>query len=332
VRALIATVVVVLLCSLGALPQGKLVITDQAGRSVEIETPVERVVSLYGVATMYLYALGVQDRLVLGTYVGLRPETPPWEALSAVDPDLPEKYSRAKPSLEEILAREPDLVLASATIDRETADGLSAFGVPVVLLHAEDVQGIKEATEILGKVFGTEERVARLIAYLEESVERIRGLMAEKGLEAPRVLFVGTRPLRVASGDMYQTELIRLAGGIPVAEELRGYWQNVDIEQVLLWDPEVIFIAPYGKVFPEDLFADPVWRAVRAVREGRVYKMPRVFAPWDVPTPESFLGLLWMAAKLHPELGIDVVAEARAFYRDFYGYELSEATLSVIAG
>ena len=330
-RALLA-VAVALLFGLGAFPQGKLVVTDQAGNHVEIETPVKRVVSLYGVATMYFYALGVQDRLVLGTYAGLRPGSPSWEALGTIDPDLPHKYSRQKLSLEEVLAHHPDLVLAGPTLHRQDAELLAKFGVPVVLLHAEGVKEVEEATALLGEVFGVQERAARLIAYFRDNVQRVRELLGDPQREAPRVLFVGTHPLRVASGQMYQTELISLAGGRSVSEDLQYRWPNVDIEKVLLWDPEVIFIAPYGKVTPEDLLNDPLWHGISAVRSRRVHKMPRVFAPWDIPTPESFLGLLWMAAKLHPDIGIDVVAEAKAFYREFYGYELPDGLVTVIEG
>lgn len=320
------------LVPLGGISQGTLTLVDQAGREVAVSLPVERVVSLYGVATFYLYALGVQDRLVLGPYVGLKPGTPSWEALATVDPDLGSKYVRRKPSLEEIIARKPDLVLASAVKDPEIAKGLEGLGIPTILLRAETVPGVQEATSLLGRVFGAEERADRLLGYFRGKVQRISELIAAKGLRKPRVLFVGTRPLRVASGEMYQTELIRLAGGIPVTEKLRGYWQDVDVEQVLLWDPEVILIAPYGKVTPEELIEDPVWQGVAAVRAGRVYKMPRVFAPWDIPTPESFLGLLWMAARIHPELKLDVAREAVVFYREFYGYELPQGFLAVISG
>lgn len=329
-KALAFFLVLSILFPQAAVPKGDVRVVDQAGREVAVSLPVERVVSLHGVATLYLYALGVHDKLVLGTYVGLRPGSPSWEALLAVDPGLGEKYSRGKPSLEEVLARRPDLVLASAARDLEEAEGLSAFGIPVLLLRAEDVPGVEEATALLGRALGAEERAARLLAYFRDNVARISGLIARAGLPSPRVLFVGTRPLRVASGEMYQTELIRLAGGAPVTEGLRGYWQDVDIEQVLLWDPEVILIAPYGGVMPGDLLGDPIWQGISAVRGGRVYKMPRVFAPWDVPTPESFLGLLWMAARMHPELAIDVVAEAREFYREFYGYELPGELLEAI--
>ncbi len=307
-------------------------VVDQADRTVVVPRPLERVVSLYGVATMYLYALGQQGKLVLGTYVGLKPDSPSWEAFLSLDPALPQKYSRHKPSLEEILAREPDLVVANSAIDREEAAGLEGFGVPVLLLYAEDVAGVKEAISLLGEAFGVPERAGRLRAYFEERVEAIAGLVAERGLARPRTLFVGSRPLRVASGEMYQSAMIELAGGTSVTAGLPGYWQDVNVEQVLLWDPEVIFIAPYGKVYPQDLMGDPVWGAVSAVRGGRVYKMPRVFSPWDVPTPESFLGVLWMAAKLHPELPLDLAEEVRSFYREFYHYQIPDELLAGIAG
>ncbi len=326
-------VAIALICAaFSAIAAGTITVVDQAGREVAISLPVERVVSLYGVATMYLYALGVEDRLVLGTYVGLRPGSPSWEALATVDPGLPDKYARTRPSLEEVLAREPDLVLANPWKDPGAAAEFAALGVPVVLLHAEDVEGLRGATALLGKIFGVEERATGLLSYFDEKVRAIASAVAERGTVRPRTMFVGTRPLRVASGEMYQTELIEPAGGEPVTAGLRCYWQDVDIEQVLLWDPEVIFIAPYGKVTPGELLNDPIWRGISAVRERRVYKMPRVFAPWDIPTPESFLGLLWMAAKLHPDIGIDVAAEAEAFYRAFYGYELPDALVAMIGG
>lgn len=316
--------------ALSLFAQGEITVTDQARREVTVPVPVERVVSLYGVGTLYLYALGVEEKLVLGTYVGLKPGSSSWEALLYIDPALPEKYSRRKPSLEEVLARKPNLVIAGKKADLEVAEEIERFGIPVILLFAEDPDGIKAATRLLGKVFGAEGRAEELISHFEGNVERIASLISGKELYRPRALFVGTRPSRVASGLMYQSTLIELAGGVSVTSELEGYWQDVDIEQILAWNPEVIFIAPYGKVQPETILGDPIWAGVTAVREGRVYKMPRILSPWDIPTPESFLGLLWMAGKLHPELGIDIVAEAEAFYSRFYGYELPEEFIAVI--
>ncbi|MGC9529537.1 MAG: ABC transporter substrate-binding protein [Candidatus Bipolaricaulaceae bacterium] len=310
----------------------QLSVVDQAGREVAIPGLVERVVSLYGVATLHLYALDAQDKLVLGTYVGMKPGSPSWDALREIDPSLGDRFMPREPSLEEVLAARPDLVVGSAHKDRQAAEALGRFGVPVVLLSAEDVAGMKEATVLLGKVLGAAERAAALTAYLDSRLHLIAAALAAEDQPAPRTLFVGTAPLRVASGDMYQSEMIALAGGASVTEELSGHWQDVNIEQVLLWDPDVVFIAPYGGVRPADLTSDPVWQGVTAVSSGRVFKLPRVFSPWDVPTPESALGMMWMAKRLHPQLPLDVVGEAQAFYYQFYGFRVPEGLLAEIAG
>lgn len=311
-----------LLVALSFAASGQVVLVDQAGRQETVPTEVERVVSLYGVATLYLYALGQQGKLSLGTYVGLKPGSPAWEALLAVDPELEAKYTRLKPSLEEVLAQAPDLVLASGAQEQEIADQFTTFDIPVLLFNFETLAGIHQGVELLGAALGVQERAAALIGYYQARLQGVAARVSQAGGSRPRVLFVGTQPFRVASGDMFQSEMIALAGGISLTAGLSGYWQDVSAEQVLLWDPEVVFIAPYGRVCPEDLLADPVWRGVAAAESGRIHKMPRIISPWDVPTPESILGILWMAAKLHPALALDVAGEARAFYRDFFGYEL----------
>lgn len=321
-------IVVVLLFCVPALAQ--VTVIDQARRTVDIPGPVEQVVSLYGVATLYLYALGQQEKLVLGTYVGLKPGSPSWQALLAVDPELEGKYTRRKPSLEEVLAMAPDLVLASAAREQEIADQLSAFAIPVLLLDFETLEGIYQGVELLGAAFGVQERAAALISYYQARLRWVAAAVSQAGEARPRVLFVGAQPFRVASGDMFQSKMIALAGGTSLAAGLSGYWRDVNAEQILRWDPEVVFIAPYGKVYPEDLLADPVWRGVTAAESGRIYKMPRIIAPWDVPTPESILGVLWMATRLHPGLPLDVMGEARSFYRDFFGYELPPELLGEI--
>ncbi len=228
----------------------QLSVVDQLGRAVVIPQTPSRVVSLYGIATYYLYALGVEDRLALGSFVGLKPGTPSWELLVRIDPGLPGRYSPAVPTLEEALKAEPDLILANPDRNPGADSDFAPFSIPLLYVKMEDLAGMKGAISLLGEVFGAE-RARALIALLDKRLSRIREELAPLGREQlPRVLFVGSRPLRVASGEMYQSEMIELAGGVSVTSDIRGYWLNVNAEQVLLWDPEVVFIAPYGRVTP----------------------------------------------------------------------------------
>jgi iron complex transport system substrate-binding protein len=132
---------------------------------------------------------------------------------------------------------------------------------------------------------------------------------------------------------MYQTHMIEAAGAVSVSDGLRGYWNEVNLEQVLLWNPDVIIIPPYGPVQPDHMLGNPDWASIRAVRDGRVHRMPRVIAPMDTPLPESLLGVVWMAGLFYPDrVRLDLRTEIERFYAFYYGYELTEAELDHLTG
>jgi iron complex transport system substrate-binding protein len=65
---------------------------------------------------------------------------------------------------------------------------------------------------------------------------------------------------------------------------------------------------------------------VKAVRDGRVYANPRGMFWWCRETSEEALQFLWVAKLLYPDAfaDIDMAAETRAFYKDFYRIDLSD--------
>lgn len=318
----------------GTLALGQTTLVDQAGREVTIPAPPQHGASVYGVATWYVYALGASDLLVAARYLGLRgdPEAQAW--IAQMDPGYEERALGAEVTVEELVARGTDLVLAGAQKHARLADLLAEVGIPTLLLYPESVEGIRQAIALVGAALGQEGIARRLDEYFSQVLTEVSQATANLPEQArPRVLFCGTDLLRVASGDMFQTELIRLAGGRSVSAGLSGYWQNVNLEQVLLWNPEVILIAPYGPVRPADILENPDWQAIEAVKAGRVFKVPHLAAPWDTPLPDAALGLLWMAKLLHPDLvEVDLVAEVQGFYRDFYGWEVPEEVVTRLLG
>ena len=122
---------------------------------------------------------------------------------------------------------------------------------------------------------------------------------------------------------MYQHSMIINAGGKNVAEALQDtYWAEVSYEQILAWDPEYIILAADAKYTVEDVLADVNLKACTAVKENRVYKLPREIECWDSPVPGSVLGNLWLASILHPEAySVEAYEEsAIEFYETFYGF------------
>ena len=309
-------------------------LVDQTGAVVRIERPVARIASVYGMGTFYLYTLGVEDRLVAGWYLGVKGIGQASEAMFRLEPRLEEILLFGEPSVEELVARGAQLILVDGSRHAAFAERMREVGIPVIQYLVETPEALLDAVRLTARVFGPEAdaRAEAFAADYERVFDTVHDeLLALSDEERARVLFVGTSPLRVASGDMYQTHLIEAAGGRSVTDHLFGYWNAVSLEQVLLWDPDVILIPPYGPVRPSDLLESADWGAVRAVREGRVFKMPRLIAAMDAPVPESLLGIVWIANILYPELvSLGLPDEAMHFYETYYGFTVTEEDLSLL--
>ena len=308
--------------------------TDQAGRTVQVPQPVRGIASPYSLATYLVYVTGAGDRLLSAGYLGARdPEGA--AAMARIDPRFEEVASAAPSdttSVEFLATLAPDLVLASAR--SEWAESVATVGMPVLRFDGESPATLREAIALVGRVLGPDAaaRAEAWGAYYDEVLARV----AEAGGESEgrtRVLFTGTDRSQVASGAMYQTAWIEAAGGRSVSEALNGHWSEVGIEQVLLWDPELVLVPPYGRASVEAIEEDPSWALLDAVRAGRVMRVPKLVAPWDTPVPDSLLGVVWLAERLRPGAALPSCRdEAAFFYARFYDYEPSGAELEGLCG
>jgi iron complex transport system substrate-binding protein len=124
------------------------------------------------------------------------------------------------------------------------------------------------------------------------------------------------------------------ARNVADVELQQGYGMSpVSLEQVIAWDPEVIFVAsdPAGETnVHEQITTGADWATIQAVKESRVYVIPH--GPFDwVDRPYSIgriLGIPWVGNLLYPGLyDFDMQAKTKHFYRLFYHFDLSDAQL-----
>ena len=113
-----------------------------------------------------------------------------------------------------------------------------------------------------------------------------------------------------------------MVGAVNQAATVEMPHAEVSLEQILAWNPEVIFIWGYATYGPEALLESSQWRTVAAVKEKRVYKAPLA----DTWSPSTGVLTLWMAQKIYPELfkDLDLGAEARKFHLECFGVPLAE--------
>ena len=313
-----------------------LVLTDQAGNTIEISQPVERLISTYGPATAFIYSVDAEDRLVSASYLGAR-DPMGAAVMEKIDPRFSEIlgeefFTQEDFNVEQAAALNPDLIITSSrTAWLNTAEQLD---LSVFLFDAETPERLREAMQLTGQLFGPHSvRQAEVWqAYYDEIFDAVREQTASlPDDERPKVLFTGTVPTRIASGEMYQTDIIEAAGGVSVSTALTGYWNDVNLEQILVWDPDVIIVPPYGGASISAITESPEWQILDAVQAGKVYQMPKLVVPWDTPAPDSVLGIVWLAQLLHPELvSLDCKAEADYFYNTFYNYPVTQDELATI--
>ena len=122
---------------------------DMLGRDVSLAAPPRRIVSLVPSVTEILYALNAEHLLVGVTdFCDFPPEAK----------RQPKVGGMVAPSLEAIIARKPDLVIATTEGTREdTFTQLSRVGVPVYLVAAHHVADATSLMRRLGELTGREE-------------------------------------------------------------------------------------------------------------------------------------------------------------------------------
>lgn len=294
-------------------------VTDQAGREVTIEAEPQRIVSGYYISTSLLIALGQTDKMV---GIEAKADTRPIYSLSAPELlELPNVGSAKEFDLEGCAALEPDLVILPLKL-KDAAETLSGLGIPVILINPEDQELLEETIALVGTATGSTEAADELLAFSDDQAAQLETLMAD--VERPTVYLAGNSDLLSTAGDaMYQSDMIRLAGGENVAAELTDtYWVDVDYEQILAWDPEYIILASDASYTCEDVLNDEALASCTAVVNGNVYQIPSDAEAWDSPVPSGILGSVWLASVLHPDVMSteDAAAVMSNYYDTFYHF------------
>jgi iron complex transport system substrate-binding protein len=138
----------------------------------------------------------------------------------------------------------------------------------------------------------------------------------------------GVDGLSTECNDSIHTELLRLVGDVDVHRchtASHVGMEKISLEQVILYAPDVILAQE--RFFYDKVLKDPAWQQVKAVKEGRVYLIPRTPLNWFDRPPSfmRFMGLEWLANRLYPaEYSIDLTKETKSFYDMFLGLKLSD--------
>jgi len=334
-RALLATASAALLAPRMARAD---TVTDDSGRALPVPAKVQRVFPAGPPAAILLYTLAPE--LLLGWPRANRPEECAYMLPDiCARPEIGRITGRGNTAnLETVIALKPDLILdvgsTSATYVSLAERVQQQTGIPYALLDGRFLS-LSTAYAKLGKLIGREGAGADFADYcnmtLSAITNRIAFVPAEK---RPRVYYArGPRGLVTGLGGSINVETIELLAR-NVAGDNHGGLANVSIEQVLLWNPDVI--VTIDQDFAAAVRGDPAWASVTAVREGRVHLSPKMPFGWVdfPPSVNRLIGLWWLGKILYPDLFKEDLRElTRDFYFKFYHVTPTDAQIDyVLAG
>jgi cobalamin transport system substrate-binding protein len=288
-------------------------VTDEVGRRVRVPDFPERIVSLAPNLTETLYALGVEGRLAGVTNYSDHP------AAARAKPHVGQPMN---PSLEEIAALHPDLILATPTINRlETVEALDRLGLAVYATDPHSVEGLLGSMERLARIVGAAAAGEKLVAEQQARLEELRMRLA--GRPVKRALFVvWMDPLITAGEHTFIADALRWAGaeslltartpapaagsrgGAEYGREVssREDWPHISLEEVVAREPDdLIFASSHSgaeKEIAGELRKRPGWRDLEAVREGHIVVVSDAI---NRPGPCLVGAIEALARQLHPE-------------------------------
>ena len=297
-------------------------ITDGAGRQVQVPEKIQSIVCVGVGALRYSCYMDAAD-LVIGVE-DYETKTDFMRLYNYVNFDkfksLPVIGTNGQPYAEEIINLAPDVIVMSKYASVEADDLQAKTGTPVVVVPGSDTTLDADAYEtirILGQLYGKEDRAKELTDYLnsikQDLDERTKDIPEE---EKPAV-YVGGVSFKGHHG-FEGTEAgygpFALIGAKNLADTTgqNGAF-NIDLEQVLSWDPDIIFVDFNGMDFiREDYARNPdYYNALTAVQEGKVYSQIS-FRSFASNLETALADAYYAACVIYPEQFRDVDPIAKA--------------------
>ena len=306
------------------------VFTDSTGREVTVPAQIDKVAVSGPLAQIVVFAL-CPDKLV-----GVANE---WD--ESAQQYLDEKYynlpllgqlygGKGELNLETLLSSGAQVVIDVGEAKSTVAEDMDALqeqtGIPFVHIDAK-LASMDETYTMLGDLLGMTDEAKTLSDYCRATYDKVSAIA--DGVEKANLLYVtGDTGLNVIAQGAFHAEVIdMLSNNLAVVDEpsSKGSGNEVDMEQILNWNPDVILFAP-GSIYAT-VGEDAAWQGVTAIQNGAYYEVPMGPYNWMgfPPSVQRLLGMLWMAKVLYPDAAdYDLYTEAANYFQLFYHCALNQ--------
>ena len=263
-------------------------VTDDYGRTVVVPAAPQRVVSLSPAVTEIMFALGAGDLLVGRTDFYVYPDAAG---------DIPSIGGISNLNVERILSMQPDLIISGSMVGKKFTDQFDQMGTPMVcVIEKPKFEALYDNIKAIGKLVGKEHEADSLIENLKL---RMESLLAHgdssQNTQLPSVYYVvgfGAGGNFTAGGNTFINDIIRMAGGRNIAEDIEGW--SYSFEALVKEDPNFIIVrredsAAFCGMKP--------YNRLSAVKNGHVIGI--VSGTLDLQVPRNIDAVLYLRKRMN---------------------------------
>ncbi len=322
-------------------------ISDMLGRNITIPTTINRVLTCGPIEMELVYMLA-PDKLAGLSFT--------FNSDSGLDALVQDKYKNLPVvggwfgtqtgNYETFIAQKPDIILdgesGQGDIVAAVNDKQVKFGkIPIVGTGTwVTIDTYESAIRWIGGLLKASDRAESLVTYYNDAMKYVKSVTSQISDSAKVKVYYaeGKDGFSTDPTGSQHTQLLDFCGGKNVANValLAGYGMaSVTLEQILLWDPDMIMI---GRGSQTDLYktilTDSRWAQARAVKNKNVFIRPDNPLSWfdGPPGPSQIVGMYWMVSKLYPNQtkGLDLSSKIKEFYSKFLNYQLTDANVAFL--
>lgn len=188
------------------------------------------------------------------------------------------------PSLEQLVALKPQLILLSADIAGHVKlyDSLKAAGIPAAYFSVEKFDDYLNMLNIATDITGRKDLYQKNGLQLQSQIQEI--ISKTKGKPSPKVLLLRSNSTKVAArnSDTMAGAMLKDMGCTNIADSEKGLLENLSMEVILKEDPDFIFVVYMGESaekaqesMQKQLLSQPAWAGLTAVKNNRYIVLPK---------------------------------------------------------
>lgn len=260
--------------------------TDDYGTTVDIPLHPSRIVSTSPAVTEIIYALGGSHLLVGRTdFCSYPPEVADVESIGGI----------SNLNIEKIMSLSPDLVISGSMIPKKSTVQMGKMGVPTVcVIEQKRYDGLYDNISKIGKLIG---RTAAADSLNDLLRAQLSDLDLQTNAQPKSVYYVvgfGPSGNFTAGGDSFINDIIKMAGGRNIAEDVSGW--SYSLESLMAQDPDYIVIrredsATFCNTAP--------YNRLQAVKRGHVIGIESGLI--DLQVPRNTEAIQFLFARLHQQ-------------------------------